>query len=162
MPGGPFSAQNRNRRQSTTIPNGAADVIGRKGSRRHPASMTNPTRRSPADRDRAVAKLRTLTIGSAIGGLVAFGAFGAVAAASYRGSESTAIVTAAVSTSGTSSATSTTTGTSMTSAPATDDSTTAAAAATATATATAIATTTTTLPTVTSTVGAAQATSGGS
>lgn len=157
MPGGPISGHNGNRRQSTTIPNGAADVIGRKGSRRHPAGMTNPTRRSPADRDRAVAKLRTLTIGSAIGGLVAFGAFGAVAAASYRGSESTAIVAAAVSTSGTSSATSTTTGTSMTGAPATDDSTTSAAA-----TATATATTTTTLPTVTSTVGAAQATSGGS
>jgi hypothetical protein len=106
--------------------------------------MTQTTRRSPADRDRAVARLRTLTIGSAVGGLVAMGAFGAVAAASNRGTESAAIVTAAISTSGT--ATSTGTNTIATPAP----------------TSTSNTSTSTTTPTVTSTSGSVHATSGGS
>jgi hypothetical protein len=46
-------------------------------------------RRLPAERDRAVARLRTLTRGAAVGGVVGTLLFGAVAAASYDGTTST-------------------------------------------------------------------------
>lgn len=51
------------------------------------------TRRLPADRDRAVARLRSLTLGAAAGGLLGTALFGAVAGATYDGS--TPIVSAA-------------------------------------------------------------------
>jgi len=57
--------------------------------------MKTAARRSPADRDRAIARLRTLTIGTSIAGLAAVGGFGAIAAMSYDGS-ATDITTAAV------------------------------------------------------------------
>jgi|SRR5689334_3955738 hypothetical protein len=101
--------------------------------------MRHTTRRSPADRDRAVARLRTLTIGSAVGGFAAVAVFGAVAAASDRGVDSTTIVTAAITANRTSATTAATTTTT--------------AAPTATARP---------APTVTSTSVAANATSGGS
>ena len=40
---------------------------------------------TPADRNRAVARLRTLTIGTTIAGLAAVGGFGTLAAVSYSG-----------------------------------------------------------------------------
>jgi hypothetical protein len=55
--------------------------------------MKTAARRSPADRDRAVARLRTLTIGTGIAGFAAIGVFGSVAALSYDGT--TDVVTAA-------------------------------------------------------------------
>lgn len=72
--------------------------------------MKTAARRSPIDRDRAVGRLRALTIGSSIASIAAVGGFGALAAASYDGS-STGITTAAVTTgtSTTSTGTSTTT-----------------------------------------------------
>jgi hypothetical protein len=59
--------------------------------------MKTAARRSPGDRDRAIARLRALTIGSSIAGIAAVGGFGALAAASYDGS-ATGITTAAVTT----------------------------------------------------------------
>lgn len=59
--------------------------------------MKTAVRRSPMDRDRAIARLRALTIGSSIAGIAAVGGFGALAAASYDGN-STGITTAAVTT----------------------------------------------------------------
>ena len=79
--------------------------------------MKTAARRSPADRDRAVARLRALTIGSSIASIAAVGGFGAIAAHSYGGA-STDITTAAVTTAGstttTDGGTSTTTGTTTT------------------------------------------------
>ena len=63
--------------------------------------MKTTARRSPADRDRAVARLRALTIGFSIVSTAAVGGFGALAALSYDGS-STAITTAAIVTTNTS------------------------------------------------------------
>jgi hypothetical protein len=105
--------------------------------------MKHTTRRSPADRDRAMARLRTLTIGSAVGGFAAVAAFGAVAAASDRGTDSTAIITAAITTTGTSTLST-------------------AQATTPTATAVTAPATPTQTPIVASTSGSANATSGGS
>jgi hypothetical protein len=100
--------------------------------------MNSASRRSPADRDRAVGRLRTITIGTGLAGVVAVGGFGAIAAASYDGTTvSDGVITAAVTieaasttsttsaaTSGASTTTSTTsssssTGLSTTTAPAT-------------------------------------------
>lgn len=109
--------------------------------------MTNAQRRSPADRDRAVARVRTITIASALGSLAAVAVFGAAAAVSYDGTTSNGIVTAAVtSASGT-----------------TSQATTSPTPASATTAATASGSTgTTTTPTIASTNGSAHATSGGS
>src|SRR5882672_5577548 len=74
-------------------------VTLRKGTVDHRVAMKSATRRSPADRDRAVARLRTLTIGSSIASVAAIGGFGAMAALSYDGT-STDITTAAVTTVG--------------------------------------------------------------
>ena len=65
--------------------------------------MKTAARRSPGDRDRAVARLRALTIGSSIASIVAVGGFGAVAALSYDGT-STEVTTAAIVPTDTSSA----------------------------------------------------------
>jgi hypothetical protein len=88
-------------------------VTLRKGTVDHRWVMKTAARRSPRDRDRAVARLRALTIGSSIASIVAVGGFGAVAALSYDGTTSE-ITTAAIgstdtsgSTSGTSSTTTT-------------------------------------------------------
>ena len=70
-------------------------VIVRTGSVDESVGMKTSARRSPADRDRAVARLRTLTIGTGIAGIAAVGGFGAMAAVTYAGS-STTITTAAV------------------------------------------------------------------
>lgn len=85
--------------------------------------MKTAARRSPADRDRAVARLRALTIGTSIASVAALGGFGAVAALSYTGAP-TEITTAAITTSG-----STTTGSTTTS----DTTTTTGSSSTATA-----------------------------
>ena len=79
--------------------------------------MKSATRRSPADRDRAVARLRALTIGSSIASIAAVGGFEAMAALSYGGTStdiSTAAVTTAGSTTTTDGGTSTATGTTTT------------------------------------------------
>lgn len=47
--------------------------------------MKTAKRMTPADRTRAVARLRALTIGTTVAGLAAVGAFGLVAALSYSG-----------------------------------------------------------------------------
>ena len=57
--------------------------------------MKTAVRRSPGDRDRAIARLRALTIRTTIAGIAAVGGFGALAAVSYDGS-STGITMAAV------------------------------------------------------------------
>jgi hypothetical protein len=103
-------------------------VILRKGTTGHRMVMKTAGRRSPADRDRAVARLRALTIGSSIASIAAVGGFGFMAAHSYAGA-STDITTAAVTTVG-----STTT---------TDGGTSATTATTGTSTATSSTTTTT-------------------
>ena len=63
---------------------------------RHPSGMTSH-RRLPAERDRAVARLRSLTRGAAVGGVLGTLLFGAVAAASYDGTATTTTTTAAAS-----------------------------------------------------------------
>ena len=57
--------------------------------------MTTATRRSPIDRDRAIARLRAITIGTTIASAAAVGGFGIIAARSHDGS-STAVTTAAL------------------------------------------------------------------
>jgi len=47
--------------------------------------MNATSRRNPADRDRALTRLRMLTIGTSVASVAAVGAFGAVAALSYSG-----------------------------------------------------------------------------
>jgi hypothetical protein len=73
-------------------------VIFAKGSTGDRMTMKTSARRSPADRDRAVARLRILTIGTGIASVAAVGGFGAMAALSYDGTSggtaTTAIVTA--------------------------------------------------------------------
>ncbi len=122
-----------------------------------PAAHRRPaTQRSSADRDRAVARLRRLTIGSTIASIAAAGAFGGLAALTDRGTIVDGVTTAAITIDAgtTDAASDDDTGTSDTSA--SDTTTTDTSAATTTPT------TTATSPTVTSTGGAAQATTGGS
>ena len=79
--------------------------------------MKTAARRSPAERDRAVGRLRALTIGSSIASIAAVGGFGTMAALSYHGTSTditTAAVIAAGSTTTTDGGTSTTTGTTTT------------------------------------------------
>ncbi|HLO36281.1 MAG TPA: hypothetical protein VK194_09370 [Candidatus Deferrimicrobium sp.] len=77
--------------------------------------MKKSTRRSPADRDRAVARLRALTIGTGVAGLAAVGGFGAIAAASYDGGAAGITTAAIVSADGSTTATgASTTGTTTT------------------------------------------------
>jgi hypothetical protein len=52
-----------------------------------PAMRTN--RRLPADRDRALARLRRVTVGTAAGGVIGTMLFGALAAATYDGTTQT-------------------------------------------------------------------------
>ena len=69
----------------------------------HRAAMKTTIPRSPADRDRAVARLRAITIGSTLAGFAAVGGFGAMAAASYHGTPTdvtTAALTGSTATSG--------------------------------------------------------------
>ena len=93
-------------------------VTIRQGTTDDPPVMKTAARRTPADRDRAVARLRTMTIGTGIAGVLAVGGFGAIAAASDDGTSgavtTAALVTtdAATTTSTTSRTTSTTSGTS--------------------------------------------------
>ena len=116
----------------------AIAVIVRKGSAGHPRVMSSTPRRSATDRDRAIARLRTITIGTSLAGVAAVGAFGAIAAASYDGTTND-VTTAVLDTdSGTTAAATTTDSTSATST-ATDES----ASVQATAAPTAAATTTT-------------------
>src|ERR1700675_4224989 len=72
-------------------------VTKKKESQAHSPAMNATPRRSPADRDHAIARLRHLTIGTTIASVAAVGAFGAVAALSYSGGISN-ITTAAVTT----------------------------------------------------------------
>jgi len=58
--------------------------------------MNGATRRSPTDRDRAVARLRAITLGTGLAGVAAIGGFGAIAGASYDGSTTDGALTAAV------------------------------------------------------------------
>jgi acetyl/propionyl-CoA carboxylase alpha subunit len=83
-------------------------VTIRQGTTDDPPVMTTAARRTPADRDHAVARLRTMTIGTGIAGVLAVGAFGALAAASDDGTSGD-VTTAALATTDTS--TSTTSGT---------------------------------------------------
>jgi hypothetical protein len=80
-------------------------VTVRKGTTDHRWGMKTAARRSSGDRDRAVARLRALTIGSSIAGIAAVGGFGALAAVSYDGA-STDVTTAAIVSSDMSSSTS--------------------------------------------------------
>ena len=70
-------------------------VTLRQGTIDHPRVMTTAARRTPADRDRAVARLHTITIGTGLAGVVAVGGFGLIAAHSYDGSV-TGVTTAAI------------------------------------------------------------------
>jgi hypothetical protein len=83
----------------------------RQGSADHSVAMKTAARRSPADRDRAVARLRALTIGTSIASFAAVGGFGAMAALSYDGTTGGITTAAAVTTDN---ATTTTTGTTTT------------------------------------------------
>jgi hypothetical protein len=123
-------------------------VTVRKGTVRDRVVMKSAARISPTDRDRAVRRLRAITIGTSLAGVAAVGAFGAIAAASYDGT-TTDVTTAAVTTT----STSTTDGTSSTTSSGTSTT-----SGTTSTTSTSLQTTTT--PTTTS--GTAHATTGGS
>lgn len=119
--------------------------------------MHAPTTRRPADRDRAVDRIRRLTIGTTVAGIVAVGGFGGLAAATWHGTETT-VTTAAVTSTGDDAASGSNTGSSA----ATDDdtsTTTDDVAATAPPT---TSSTQATTPTVTANRGSAHATTGGS
>jgi hypothetical protein len=92
-------------------------VTLRKGTTDHRWVMKTAARRSPRDRDRAVARLRALTIGTSIAGITAVGGFAVIAAISYDGT-TTEVTTAAIVSTDTSSAaggtSSTTTGSTST------------------------------------------------
>jgi hypothetical protein len=79
-------ADSGNRRGAVSDSKGSAAIL--------PDMNTN--RRHPADRDRAVARLRRLTLGSAAGGVIGTMLFGGLAAATYDGT--TATTTAAATT----------------------------------------------------------------
>jgi hypothetical protein len=68
--------------------------------------MKTQARRSPADRDNAVARLRAISIGTTVVSLAAVGGFGAVAAASYDGSAPEVMTAAVVTTDATTDSTS--------------------------------------------------------
>jgi hypothetical protein len=93
-------------------------VTNPKGSGAHSPVMKATPRRSPADRDRAISRLRSITVGTTIASVAAVGAFGAVAAMSYTGTSAdvtTAAVTTTTSTGAGTSNSSTTTSTSTSS-----------------------------------------------
>ena len=129
----------------------------RKETIRKMAYMHAPATRRPADRDRAVDRIRRLTIGTTVAGIVAVGGFGGLAAATYRGADTQVTTAAAIATTGGDAASGSDTGSSTASddgtSTATDDTTTSPSATSDT-----LATT----PTVTSTAGSAHATTGGS
>jgi len=77
--------------------------------------MKTAARRTPADRDRAVARLRALTIGTSIASIAAVGGFSAIAALSYDGTTTDVTTAAIVSTDTTTATTGTTSTTSTTS-----------------------------------------------
>lgn len=77
-------------------------VTARKGTIGDRGVMKSATRISPTDRDRAVRRLRAITIGTSLAGVAAVGGFGAIAAASRDGTM-TGVTTAAVTTTSTSS-----------------------------------------------------------
>jgi len=116
--------------------------------------MHTPTTRRPADRDRAVDRIRTLTVGTTVAGIVGIGAFGGLAATTWRGADAQ-VTTAAITTTGDDAASGSSTA-------ADDDTSTATDDTTATPSPTATANTQTTSPTVTATGGAAHATTGSS
>ncbi len=129
----------------------------RKETIRKMVDMHAPASRSSLDRDRAVDRIRRLTVGTTVAGIVGIGAFGGLAATTWRGTNAT-VTTAAVTTttgddaaSGAGSSTGSDDGTST----ATDDT-------TATPSPTATANTQARTPTVTATGGAAHATTGSS
>jgi hypothetical protein len=109
--------------------------------------MNAASRTTPADRNRAVARLRTLTIGTTIAGLAAVGGFGTLAAVSYSG-HSMGTTAEVETTTSTGSATTTTTSSGSSS--------------TATPTATATPTIQPATTTITTTTGGGQVSSGGS
>ncbi len=59
--------------------------------------MKTAARRSPTDRDRAVRRLRTITVGAGLVSVVAVGGFGALAALSHDGA-AIGVTTAAITT----------------------------------------------------------------
>jgi cytoskeletal protein RodZ len=122
------------------------------------ADMPALTTRGPADRDRAVDRVRRLTVGATVAGIVAVGGFAGLAAATWRGADST-ITTAAVTTTTADAAAGSTSGTSTTSGVTTTSSTT---TTTTTRASTATLAPTATTPAVTSATGTAHATTGGS
>ena len=69
----------------------------RKETIRKMADMHAPSTRRPADRDRAVDRIRRLTIGTTVAGIVAVGGFGGLAAATWRGADAQ-VTTAAITT----------------------------------------------------------------
>ncbi|HXI82237.1 MAG TPA: hypothetical protein VNM34_15625, partial [Verrucomicrobiae bacterium] len=71
--------------------------------------MNATARRNPADRDRAVALVRTITIGTGLASLAAVCVFGGVAAATYTGGSGNVMTAAATTTSTSTSTTSTST-----------------------------------------------------
>ena len=129
----------------------------RKETIRKMVGMHAPASRNSHDRDRAVDRIRRLTVGTTVAGIVGIGAFGGLAATTWRGTGTTVTTAAVITTtgddagSGAGSSTFSDDGTS----PATDDT-------TATPSPTATANTQTTTPTVTATGGAAHATTGSS
>jgi hypothetical protein len=91
----PGTFRNREKRRPVTNP---------KESPAHSRLMNATSRRAVADRDRAIARLRTLTLGTTIASIAAVGAFGAVAAVSYSGT-GTDVTTAAATSGNTATAT---------------------------------------------------------
>ena len=117
------------RRSSTASPRARADgrscarcqlVTKSKGGRRQTLVMNAPHRLSPNARDRAVDRVRTLTVGTALASAAAVAVFGTVAAISHPGNQSAS--TAATGT--TAGSTTSSTSTSSTSSSSTDSSTT--------------------------------------
>jgi len=120
--------------------------------------MNAANRSTPADRNRAVARLRALTIGTTIAGVAAVGAFGTLAAVSYSGHATGATADVDGSTTSVSSGTSS----SSTSSSSNSSGASTTATATATPTATAAPTIQPATTTITTTTGGGQVSSGGS
>jgi len=121
------------------------------------SDMNAPPTRRPADRDRAVDRIRHLTVATAVAGIIAVSGFSGLAAVTWRGAEA-GVTTADVTTTTSDDTSGATSGTSAGS----DDTATTSTTSSDSTTSTSTPAPTPTTPTVTSTTGAAHATSGGS
>src|SRR4029079_170950 len=75
-------------------------VMVRKETIRKMVGMHAPASRNSHDRDRAVDRIRRLTVGTTVAGIVGIGAFGGLAATTWRGTDTTVTTAAVITTTG--------------------------------------------------------------